>query len=301
MRDAGAGRDNGFILIAVLWVVAFLALAIAGFTVATRSHVQEASAEAASAEAESLAEAGVNLAIADLVNAASQPTWRRRFPADARVRACQIGAAAVAIGVVDEAGRVDVNLGGEDLLRALIEGVGRSREDARTLAARVLDWRDPDARKRPDGAEAPDYRDAGRPEPRNAPFVAPEELARVLGFDSALLARLKPFITIYSQLPGIDPRKASPELIDLLSGQAGSSAAAEFTLGRRGSLPPSFAAPSSERIFRVRARATTPRGSGFLREAVVEVIPGRTTSYTVLAWTRPNAEMSAASIDLGGC
>ncbi len=300
-RHGGTGRERGFILIAVLWVVGFLALAIAGFTVATRSHVQEASAEAASAEAATLADAGVNLAIADLVNAASERTWRRRFLPDAQVRGCSIGAAALAISIVDEAGRVDLNTADEDLLRALIAGVGRPPEEARSLAARVLDWRDPDATKRRDGAEAPEYREAGRPEPRNAPFAAPEELARVLGFDAALIARLRPFVTIYSRLPGIDVRKASPELIDVLAGNAANAAAAAFTFGRRARLPPSFAAPSSERVFRVRARAMTPRGAAFLREGVVEVIPGRVTSYTMLAWSRPNVETAPPSIDLGGC
>jgi general secretion pathway protein K len=297
----GPSRESGFILIAVLWIVGFLALAIAGFTVATRSHVQEASAEAASAEAGSLADAGVNLAIADLVNAASDPRWRRRFAPDAQTRGCSIGGAALAISIVDEAGRVDLNMAGEDLLRALISGVGRPAEEARSLAARVLDWRDPDSTKRPDGAEAPEYRDAGRPEPRNAPFAAPEELARVLGFDAALIARLRPFVTIYSRLPGIDVRKASPELIDVLAGNASNAAAAAFTFARRARLPPSFAAPSTERVFRVRASATTPRGGAFLREAVVEIVPGRITSFTMLAWTRPNVEPATPSIDLGGC
>lgn len=288
-------------MIVVLWVIGFLALAIVGFTVATRSHVQEASAEAASAEAAAMADAGVNLGIADLVNAASERTWRRRFLPDGRTRSCTIGGAVLAIAVSDEAGRVDLNGSGEDLLRALVVGVGRPADEARTLVARMLDWRDPDAVKRSDGAEAADYRDAGRVGPRNAPFAAPEELGRVLGFDADLIARLRPFVTVYSGLPGVDVAKAAPELIDILNGSPAASAMGAFPSSQRNRLPPSFAVSSSQRVFRVQARATTPRGATFVREAVVEVIPGRVTSYTVLAWTRPIAPNSAPASDLGGC
>ncbi len=285
----------------MLWVIGFLAQAIVGFTVATRSHVQEASADAASAEAAALADAGVNLSIADLVNAASDRTWRRRFLPDGQTRSCGIGSAVVAITVSDEAGRVDLNASGEDLLHALVVGVGRPADEARILVARMLDWRDPDSTKRPDGAEAADYRDAGRAGPRNAPFAAPEELARVLGVNSELLARLRPFVTVYSGLPGVDVGKMSPQLIDILNGSAANPATGAATLGQRNRLPPSFAVSSSQRVFRVQARAMTPRGATFVREAVVEVIPGRVTSYTVLAWTRPNAPKNAPASDLGGC
>lgn len=285
----------------MLWVLAFLSLAIAGFTLAARSHVQEASAEAASADAASLADAGVHVALGDLVNAQWARTWRRRFPPDGTAQTCSLDGGRLVVTVSDEAGRIDLNGATPEILTALFTGLGRSRDDARGLAAKLVDWRDADSRKSPDGAEGDDYRDAGRPGPKNALFVAPEELAQVLGFDAALLAQLRPFVTVHTGIVGIDPTKASPELVAVLAGTVAAGGGAVMAGLQRSRLPPSFVEPSSQRLFRIRAQALTGRGAAFAREVVVQVIPGRTRLYTVLAWVRVDALSIPQARDLGAC
>jgi general secretion pathway protein K len=292
-------NQSGFLLIAVIWVAVFLSLSVLTFTLVVRSHVQEASAESAAARAAALADAGVELAIADLVNAQWDRTWRRRFPPDLAARGCSIEGAHLVIRVSDDAGRVDLNVASPALLAALLAGLGASEETARTLADAIVDWRDADSTPRAGGAEAADYARAGRPAPRNAPFEAPEELARVIGMEATLLARLRPMVTVHSGLEGVDPGRAAPAVIAALSGRSAREPGPIIDTGSR-RLPPAFAAPSPQRVFRVTAEARST-GATVVREAVVRVAAGRGAPYTVLAWARGEVVDAGTAADLGPC
>ncbi len=281
-------------LISVIWVVLFLALAAAAFTMSVRSHVQEASAEAASADARALAEAGTQLALHDLVNARLARGWQRRFPADGRTYACSIGVGRVLVTVEDEAGKIDLNTATEAVLRRLLVGAGRSADEAERLAAAILDNGDPDSVRRQGGAEADDYRQAGRRTgPKNAPLDSPLELAQVLGVDAALLAKVLPFVTVHSGLQGTDLSKATPALSAMLGAGTSSGASAR--------LPADMQAISPQRVFLIRAQAVGERGATFVRETVVRVAPSRTRHFAILAWRQVNASPAAQGTDLGPC
>ena len=82
------------------------------------------------------------------------------------------------------------------------------------MLAAILDWRDADDLKRPNGAEEPDYRAAGKTyKPANAPFDSVGELQRVLGVTPALVARIADSLTVYSRQPGINPATASRDVL----------------------------------------------------------------------------------------
>ena len=126
-----------------------------------------------SAGAEALADAGVQLAILDLV--AGQPAgWRRAAALCARrhgaTHARPTEGGVLVISVQDEAGKVDVNAADERLLRALFAALAIP---ASAAAADALP-RFPRCRmatRRPQGAERADYQSAGRPQgPKNAPL-----------------------------------------------------------------------------------------------------------------------------------
>lgn len=278
----------------MLWVVLFLALAAAAFSLSVRTHVRETSSEVAVAEARVLAEAGVHLALHDLVNARQTRNWQRRFPADARAHSCGMEAGRVVIVVEDEAGKVDLNAAPEGLLSLLIAGVGVPRDDARQLAAAIADYRDRDDARSPDGAEAEDYAKAGRTiGPKNAPFDSTAELAQVLGFHSALVARLMPFLSVHSGLPGIDPARASSVLVAVLGG--GTSPSGQLRL------PAELRAISPQRVFRITATATTGRGARFARQAVVRLAPSRSRHYAMLVWQQVDATGHPDVSDGGPC
>lgn len=286
-------------LVPVLWAAAFMTVAFATFMLTVRSHVQVATAEAAALDAGAAAEAGINLAIADIVNGQWVRGWRQRFPADGRHRACRLGRATVTVTVSDEAGRVDLNAAGEELLAALVAGLGEPVERARRLAAAIADWRDADSERRPEGAEASDYREAKRSGPRNAPLEAPEELAQVLDMEATLIARLKPFATLHAGSETIDPAAAPAGLMEVL--------ARGFAVLGQSRVPARYLAPTTRRLFRIQADAEGERGGRLVREAVIRAVPGRGRPFTMLAWRREGvpalkpATAATAPIDVGPC
>lgn len=285
-------RDGGFILISVLWIVLFLALAAASFTLSVRTHVRQTSSEGAAAEARALAEAGINLALHDLLNARQTRGWKRRFAPDGRAYACSMEGGRVTVVVEDEAGKVDLNAAPEALLSLLIAGVGVPTDAAKILAAAVADYRDRDDTSLPGGAESEDYAKAGRVTgPKNAPFDATAELAQVLGFDSALVARLMPFVSVHSELQGIDTARASAALMEVLGAGVGGTAR----------LPAELRAVSPQRVFRITATATTGQDARLARQAIVRIAPSRSRHYAVLAWQQVDAVDRQTAADHGPC
>lgn len=296
----GASAERGFVLLVVLSALGLLALVAASFAQIARTHVKAAAAAGESARAEALADAGVQLAILDLVAAREAQAPNRRFPLNAAPVACRIGAegATLSIAVQDEAGKVDLNIGSEPLLRALIVGVGVEAGEAAVDA--ILDFRDDDDDRRPAGAERAEYRAAGRSYgPKNAPFLAVEELASVLGLAQVDVDRLRPFVTIYSGQPAIDVAVAPQALIDIVargidrggstSLASGLAADGAKRAARGAPLPAEFLAASTRRAFSVLSEARTPAGATFVREAVVEFATGRPEAFVIRRWYRAAA------------
>ena len=122
----GPEAERGFVLLVVLSTVGLLALVAATFTLLARTHIKVAAVSSESARAEAIADAGANLAILDLVASREKEANNRRFLLNATPVVCNYGidGATLTIAVQDEAGKVDLNIGNEALLRALILGIG---------------------------------------------------------------------------------------------------------------------------------------------------------------------------------
>lgn len=298
-RSPTARGERGFVLLVVLSVLGLLALVVATFAHVTRTHVKAAAASVGSGRAEALADAGVNLAILDAIAARETEKVNRRFRLDATPATCSLEgeAGVLTIAVQDEAGKIDLNIGSEAILRALVFGAGVKGGEAAVDA--ILDFRDSDDDRRASGAERAEYRAAGRAHgPKNAAFLVVEELANVLGLAQSDVDRLRPFVTVYSGQTGVDPNVASSALIDTLSrgAQDGGALAfkstpdgdggAKFTLGGGAPLPDELLAASVRKAFSVRSEARMPGGVVFVREAVVELTASRAMPYIVRRWSR---------------
>lgn len=122
----------------------------------------------------------------------------------------------------DAGGRLDLNLASPEALGILI--------GTDSLTDALLDWRDADTLPRRQGAEAAWYRLRGRREPRNGPLADVAELALVRGFDSAAVARLRPFVTTRGTTQ-IDLNTARVEVLATVPGL--SPAAIASILARR--------------------------------------------------------------------
>ena len=298
--------QRGFVLLVVLSALGLLAVVAASFAQIARTHIKVAAVAGESARAEALADAGVHIAILDLVAARENQPPNRRFALDATPLTCSISSdgTILKIAVQDEAGKVDLNISSEPLLRALTLGLGAKAREAAVDA--ILDYRDEDDDRRASGAERAEYLAAGRSHgPRNAPFLAVEELASVLGLTQADADRLRPFVTIYSGLAALDTSVAPKALIEIvargLQQDGGPSLFKDrpvsdlaWGTGRGALLPAEFLAASTRRAFSVRSEARTAGGAIFVREAVVEFVASSASAFVLRRWHR------GAAATLGG-
>lgn len=268
-----AGRDAGFALVVVIWITGLVALLTLPFAAAVRQHLRATAERVSLAKLEALADGGVALAADQVLEAARSRAGSE--PSAPTTSICRTtGGETLAVRVSDEAGRVDLNVAGEDVLTALFAGIGRSADDARALAEAVADFRDFDDDRREYGAEATDYARAGRDVlPRNAPFETIDEIAQVHGITERDVAALAGLVTVRSAQEGVDTAVAGSRVLDVLV--RGAAIVSNKPLPVADSLaqrvPASFRVATSRQAFGVRAVAISPGGAAFVRTSVITI------------------------------
>jgi general secretion pathway protein K len=293
-------KDRGFALVIVLWIAGLLAAMTTSFSMSVNTHIRVAANIVESAKAEALADAGAMIAMMDVVASRQARSYRRRFPADGSSIACSIpDEGGLSISVTDEAGRIDANAAGTPILQALMIGLGEAPQKAAKLADAILDFRDSDDERMPNGAESAEYRSAGIGWlPKNAPLQTLDELGQVYGMTPQLLARMRPYLGLHSGLAGVDVNFASPKLIDLLrsglEGAAGSFGSFPEMHGTV-ALPAMFVSPSQQRTFILHAEARTSTGAVFVREAVVGIGFQQARTHVFFSWTRGRLTSNASA------
>jgi general secretion pathway protein K len=217
------------------------------------------------------------------------------WTADGQPHAWADGEAAITAAAVDESAKIDLNFAGEPLLKGLLQNVGgMDPEAAQKLVDAIGDWKDADDNRRPNGAEAAEYRAAAlKYTPANAAFETVGELQRVLGMTPALFARIGDSLTVQSRQAGINPLTASrtvlmalpnatPESIDAYIAQRNEALAAKLPVppfpGAQG-----FAAGAVP-VWRIRAEATMPDGVTFVRDAVLRPSGDPRRPIVALLW-----------------
>lgn len=191
MMTPGAARQEGFILVAVLWILAALAAFVTVFAHYVSASTTEAVLRTEGIIASSLTRAAVELAAQRLLAA---PKAQRPTHGELSFR---MGTTRVVAAFQDEAARIDLNAAPPTLLAGLFRALGASQEAAKRGADRIVGFRSPTLEG--GGAEAELYRDAGLDHgPRGAPFAHVEELWRVAGLPAGLVAAALPHLTVYS-------------------------------------------------------------------------------------------------------
>lgn len=212
-RDGAGLRDGrGFIVVAVLWMLAALAaLALIYLTYVTNTAVTVA-VNADRLQADALVNAGLELAAYRLTaqNEALRPT---SGTFDARV-----GAGRVSVTFRSEAARVDLNMAPKPMLSGLMTALGVSATDAPVYADRILAWRS-STEPGQDNPEDSYYRTLGAPYlPRHAPFPHSDELWLVRGIPSAVVEHMLPFVTVFSNMRTVNVIDAAPQVVAALPG-----------------------------------------------------------------------------------
>ena len=276
-RCSSAARgQRGIALILVLWLTMMLTVIASGFAFSMRSEALQARNGLSLAQARAAADGAIERMAFEL----SRPRYPTAWMADGEPHQWQDGDVAIVATAVDESARIDLNMAPDTLLKGLIERIGGAEpEVAGKIVDAIVDWRDPDDARRPNGAEEADYRLAGmKQKPANAPFETVNELARVMGMTEAIYRGVAEHLTVQSRQPGINAITASrdvllalpnatPDAVDTYLQQRAAAIAAKLPVPP---FPPAngFAAGAVP-VWRIRAEATTGDGVTFARSAVV--------------------------------
>ena len=284
--------QRGIALIMVLWLTVLIAVIGSSFAFSMRGEALAARNTMSLAQARAAADGAVDRTAFEL--------WRPRvspeaWTADGLRHTWTDGDVTLTVMATDESARIDINSAAEPLLKGLLQNVGGlDSETAQRMLDAILDWRDADELRRPNGAEAQDYQSAGsKYVPTNSPFESVGELQRVLAVTPALMARLAPSLTVYSRQAGVnlatagrDALLAMPtataELVDAFI------AAREEALKNRLPAPPfppaqGFAVGASP-VWRIHVVARTPDGVTFARDAVVRPLGDPRRPLVTLLW-----------------
>lgn len=207
-------RQQGLALVIVIWILTLLTLMAGSFALSMRRESSVGYAITSNAKALALAESGLYLAEFNL----GQTDPEQRWLANGTIYEIIGRESRMRIRVFSEAGKVDINMAGEEPLAAVLKSVLPDDWERQHLLNAILDWRDADDDTRTQGAEKRQYKSAGLSYgPTNAAFQSLEELQLVLGMNEAVYNAIQPYITVYSSAAEPNPRDASPELLNILA------------------------------------------------------------------------------------
>ena len=290
LRSSSAQR--GIALIAVLWLTVLITVIASSFAYSMRGEALAARNTMSLAQARAVADGAVERMAFELSRPRNLPdVWS----ADGQPHVWNDGDIAVTATAFDESARIDLNTAPDALLKGLLQNVGGlDPETAQHVLEAILDWRDADELRRPNGAEAADYRAAGLKQvPTNAPFESVGELRRVLGITAPMMAKLAAALTVYSRQRGINPATASRDVLLAVPGVTPEQvdafiAARGEALANRLPVPPFAAAQGfavgAAPVWRISVRARSPDGVTFARDAVLRPSNDPQRPFVTLLW-----------------
>jgi general secretion pathway protein K len=280
--------QQGFVLVAVLWLLAALAALATIFSVYLSNSARALALNDTAVQTQALVSAGVELAAYRL-----QLAGEDARPAQGSFRV-RLNGAEISVSFVSEAARVDLNAAPKELLSGLLSALGANEDEAREGADRIIAWRTKPAEETA-GNEDALYQAAGRAyPPRQAPFAHVDELGLVLGLTPALVERALPLVTVFSGATGVDVLNAAPEVIAALPGMT--PLILKQFLGDRATLPNDDAAIAAA-LGGAKANATTQKSQAYRiltrirfpngRQTASEIVIGLRKAeipYRVLSW-----------------
>jgi general secretion pathway protein K len=297
------GPQRGVALVMVLWLTVLLTVIGGAFAFSMRSEALASRNSVSLAQSRAAADGAIERATFELLRPRTLESWK----ADGVERRWQDGDVSLVVTARDEAAKIDINSAAEPLLKSLfVNLVALSDAEATAVVEAIADWRDADDLRRPNGAEAPDYRAANSNyTPANRPFETVGELSRVLGITPAIYARVAGVLTVHSRQSGVNALTAERDTLLALPG-ATTEMVDEYILRRDEALASGHPVPpfppaqgfqaGAGPVWRIRAQATVADGVTFVREAVVRATADPRRPFYALLWSegeRPPARAPA--------
>jgi general secretion pathway protein K len=188
----GSG-PRGFALVVVLWSLGGLALVGAQITFNARIQSRLAAAARDQVKVEVAADGAVQHAMFMLLGDSRQGST-------AQPTKLRIGEAIVTLAAEDEAGKINPNTVSRQVLRRLLAALGVDPPRADRLAGQIADWRSRGETSALGGPKIDQYRDRGLPYRwGGGPFAAVDDVGLVPDMTPEILARLRPWLSIYQE------------------------------------------------------------------------------------------------------
>ncbi|SFV37358.1 type II secretion system protein GspK [Hyphomicrobium facile] len=214
-RDAAmnGGREAGFVLLVVLWVLTSAVILVASFNAAARSGASSAISEIGLTRSEALLDAGLEIAAAHLID----EDENRRWPGNGATHSMTFAGADLEITVRDASSLIDLNKSDEKLLRSFFAKLTNSTEKAAHYTNIILDARDAasgEKRKRRDQSESDD--DNEQSSTSHIAFIDVAQLGRTQGIDRDVFEKAAPFLTVFSRSGMIYPQSAPMTVLEAI-------------------------------------------------------------------------------------
>ncbi len=282
--------ESGFILVAVLWILAALAALASTYSIYLGNAAFATQINDDRLRIRNAISTGIELSAYQLLAVPEQA----RPPQGAFT--VRLARATIDASFVSEGARVDLNAAPKNMLEGLFAAVGVSRSQAAGFADRVIGWRKKaDATGQNEEVEA--YKEAGLDyAPRQGPFQNVLELPLVLGLPPYVVERVLPLVTVFSGHPEIDIRVAPPEVLTALPNvttdqvqkvlaarvrsQAADGDALLKLLGSAAALASNKPRPTA----RVRVQIQLDNGRTARAEVVILVLQNEDEPFRVLSW-----------------
>lgn len=223
MSKPARRREQGFVLVLTIAVLATLAVAAAYFGARVQTALRLAESTQDLAEAQ--------IALSDdraevLFRLATTPFSRSGLgdlPDVIRLDDRPYVDGRTVLRLQDDAGLINLNAVPDDFLGRFLGTLGVPVERQPSLVDALGDYTDADNLRRLNGAEAPQYQAIGRPDlPPNRPLISPYELRDVYGWKQEaslwpLRGGVLEFVTV-RQVPGLNPNTAPWQVLTALPG-----------------------------------------------------------------------------------
>jgi len=180
-------RQRGAALLLVLWVVGLLSVMLGGLAMSVQLQQRQARWQGNHTQAAFAAQAGFNLAVANLLGGV-----QARWLADGTQHVLRFADSTLQISVVSERGKLDLNATPATSLVQLLRASGASAERSQTITQALRTRRN------------------------QVPLRMLEEFRQLPGMTYAIYDRALPFITVWSGNAQPDPSLATPALAKVL-------------------------------------------------------------------------------------
>jgi general secretion pathway protein K len=284
--SGGEGSERGFIVVAVLWILAALAALVLIYLSYVTNTAVVVAGSTDRIQTEALLGAAVELSAYHLTSVKKETR-----PTSGTFNA-RIGAALISVTFRSEAARIDLNSVSKGLLAGFIVGLGVQPANAASYADRIIAWRTP-AASADDDPENSFYKTSGVAYvPRHAPFPQAEELWLVQGIPPLVVERMLPFVTVFSNLASVNVVDAAPQVLAALPRMT--PATLNDILLQRGdprSDPRTLLAAAGEGAslagsasYRLSVSAILDNGRRSSAEIVILLLDERDEPYRILSW-----------------